>query len=135
MELYFEESRNIELVRKEFHDPNVTLLFTHQNDIITGYVKINHGNAQTEKFDEVSLELERIYVLESFQNQGIGKLMMDHFETIGKQLKVEMLWLGVWERNPNAIAFYEREGFEVFGEHSYLLGTDLQRDLMLRKLL
>jgi len=60
---------------------------------------------------------------------------MDHFETIGKQLKVEMLWLGVWERNPNAIAFYEREGFEVFGEHSYLLGTDLQRDLMLRKLL
>jgi len=135
MELYLEESRNMEQVIKEFNDPDVTLLFTHQGDLVTGYMKINQGEAQTEKFDQTSLELERIYILEPHQNQGIGKLMMDHFRSMGRALEVEMLWLGVWEHNPRAMAFYEREGYEVFGEHDYLLGTDLQRDLLYRKML
>ena len=41
---------------------------------------------------------------------------------------VEALWLGVWERNPRAIAFYRRWGFEKIGEHEFLLGADLQTD-------
>jgi ribosomal protein S18 acetylase RimI-like enzyme len=37
----------------------------------------------------------------------------------------------VWERNPKAIAFYRKNGFRVVGEHSFMLGRDQQRDLIL----
>jgi ribosomal protein S18 acetylase RimI-like enzyme len=38
------------------------------------------------------------------------------------------VWLGVWEHNPRAIAFYERWGFVDVGEKSFVLGTDRQTD-------
>ena len=45
------------------------------------------------------------------------------------------IWLGVWEENNKAIAFYKRHGFEVFGSHPFKLGGDLQRDLLMKRLL
>ncbi len=38
------------------------------------------------------------------------------------------LWLGVWERNDRAHAFYEKCGFADVGEHIFLFGTDPQTD-------
>jgi ribosomal protein S18 acetylase RimI-like enzyme len=45
----------------------------------------------------------------------------------------DRVWLGVWELNARAIAFYEKWGFEKFGEHVFMLGTDPQTDFMMRK--
>ena len=47
----------------------------------------------------------------------------------------DTLWLGVWERNEKAIRFYEKLGFETFGEHEFILGTDKQNDLLMKKAL
>jgi len=44
---------------------------------------------------------------------------------------VEVLWLGVWERNERAIAFYNRWGFESVGTHIFLLGQDRQTDFIM----
>ena len=38
------------------------------------------------------------------------------------------LWLGVWERNPRAVAFYRKYGFTRVGEHTFMLGADAQVD-------
>ena len=135
MELYIAESRNLAQVEKEFHDPNVTLLFTETEGEITGFMKINEGEAQSEKFDQTSIELERIYLLEGQQGKGYGEGMIAHFEEMGKSRCVDMIWLGVWKKNPRAVAFYQRHGFEIFDEHDYLLGTDLQRDYLMQKML
>jgi ribosomal protein S18 acetylase RimI-like enzyme len=43
----------------------------------------------------------------------------------------DYVWLGVWEHNPRAIAFYRKFGFEVVGEHAFMLGQELQRDLIM----
>jgi ribosomal protein S18 acetylase RimI-like enzyme len=43
------------------------------------------------------------------------------------------LWLGVWERNPRAIAFYRKCGFTEVGTQTFVLGTDHQRDLVLER--
>ena len=40
----------------------------------------------------------------------------------------QTLWLGVWERNPRAVAFYEKYGFTRVGEHTFMLGDDAQTD-------
>ena len=41
------------------------------------------------------------------------------------------LWLGVWERNDRARAFYVKCGFADAGEHIFLFGTDPQTDLIM----
>ena len=38
------------------------------------------------------------------------------------------VWLGVWERNARAIAFYAKCGFADVGAHDFRLGDDLQTD-------
>lgn len=135
MEMYIAESRNLLQVEKEFNDPNAILLFTESEGEITGFMKINEKDSQSRKFDQSSLELERIYLLEGHQGRGYGEQMIHHFEQMGIGLGVEMIWLGVWKKNPRAVAFYKKHGFEIFGEHDYLIGTDLQRDYLMRKML
>ena len=58
---------------------------------------------------------------------------MDHCITFAVQDGYDILWLGVWEHNPKAIRFYERMGFELFGAHVFLLGNDMQTDVLMKK--
>ena len=44
-------------------------------------------------------------------------------------------WLGVWERNDRARAFYGRYGFTEVGDHVFVVGTDPQRDVILTRAL
>lgn len=133
MDLYLTKSREPQLVRMEYENPNVLSLFVEHEEKVIGYMKINFGDAQTEQFEQPSIELERIYLLQEHTNQGFGKQMLDHFEAIGMAKKLPMLWLGVWEYNHDARRFYKRHGFVEFGSHDYVLGTDVQRDLLVRK--
>jgi len=43
--------------------------------------------------------------------------------------------LGVWEKNIRALAFYRKYGFEQFSQHDFLLGKDLQTDILMKKIL
>jgi ribosomal protein S18 acetylase RimI-like enzyme len=45
----------------------------------------------------------------------------------------ETLWLGVWERNARAVAFYRKYGFTRVGEHTFVLGSDTQTDWLLAR--
>jgi ribosomal protein S18 acetylase RimI-like enzyme len=43
------------------------------------------------------------------------------------------VWLDVWERNTRAIEFYEKQGFTIVGEQDFVLGSDVQRDLLMAR--
>ena len=43
----------------------------------------------------------------------------------------DVIWLGVWEQNLRALAFYRKYGFEVVGNHVFQFGTDAQTDLIM----
>jgi ribosomal protein S18 acetylase RimI-like enzyme len=49
-------------------------------------------------------------------------------EQVARDLGGRTLWLGVWERNPRAIAFYTKCGFADVGEHAFVFGTEQQSD-------
>ncbi len=75
-------------------------------------------------------ELQRLYVERDWQGRGVAAQLM---EACLKTLREEGLaWgrLGGWERNPRAIAFYRKWGFEERGSHPFRLGQDPQRDLL-----
>ncbi|WP_184544324.1 GNAT family N-acetyltransferase [Mucilaginibacter sp. FT3.2] len=102
---------------------------------VIGYVKISHGPAQTELKDEAGLEIERIYVLQEFHGKKVGQLLFNKGLEIATQMKKTYVWLGVWEHNAKALAFYKKNGFEVFDSHDFWLGDDLQIDLMMKRYL
>jgi ribosomal protein S18 acetylase RimI-like enzyme len=80
-----------------------------------------------------AVEIARIYAGQQWQGRGVGAALMDQCVATAREWGGEVLWLGVWERNPRAIAFYEKHGFQVVGEQPFLLGADLQRDLVMAR--
>ena len=62
----------------------------------------------------------------------VAQALYDQVMDVAKELNVEQVWLGVWEQNPRAIAFYRKNGFEEFGKHRFQLGDDEQVDILMR---
>jgi ribosomal protein S18 acetylase RimI-like enzyme len=52
---------------------------------------------------------------------------------VAQQKQHTYIWLGVWEHNPKAISFYEKNGFTVFGQKVFQMGEDQQRDFMMKR--
>lgn len=78
-------------------------------------------------------EIQRFYLDQAWHGRGLAQeLMRACLETLA-QGGADLAWLGVWESNPRALAFYRKTGFEVAGHHVFPLGTDLQRDLIMAR--
>ena len=98
-------------------------------------MKVNTNDAQTEKMGNESLEIERIYIRNKFQKQGLGKYLFNKALEIAKERNEKKIWLGVWEKNENAIAFYHKMGFVQTGAHSFYMGDEEQTDFIMTKTL
>ena len=132
MQKYLDENLSIEKLKSELENPNSEFYFAENNDEILGYLKLNFKDAQTEKLEENHFEIERIYVLKAFLGQKIGQILFDKAIEIGREKNLEYVWLGVWEENHRAIKFYGKNGFEIFGKHDFVLGEDVQTDLLMK---
>jgi ribosomal protein S18 acetylase RimI-like enzyme len=76
-------------------------------------------------------ELSRIYVAAEWQGRGVAKALMERALADAARAGCDRLWLGVWEHNPKAMAFYGKFGFEFVGTQSFMLGRERQRDLVM----
>lgn len=131
MNQYLDMNLSLEQLTKELSNPSTSFYFAKSNNEILAYLKLNEAEAQTEKRDVPSMEIERIYVRKEFQNRGVGQFLLDKSIQITKYKKLKLIWLGVWEHNLKAIKFYEKNGFHFFGKHSFFLGEDEQTDLLM----
>lgn len=122
-----------EKVLKEFQNPNSFFYFIFHKESLAGYLKLNIQDAQTECYEGNNLEIERIYILNQFQKLGLGKQLYDKSIEVAKALSCDHIWLGVWEKNYNAIAFYEKLGFEKIDAHSFYMGDEKQIDYIMMK--
>lgn len=130
MKIYTDKVFNEEHIKTELNHPKSAFYFVMIGEIVVGYFKLNWEEAQSDQVGR-ALEIERIYLLAAYQGLSIGQFMMNKvFEIARKENKLH-LWLGVWEQNEGAVRFYKRNGFKAFSEHSFLLGTDLQTDLLM----
>lgn len=132
---YLNEKFTLEKITNEILQPQSQFFFVMHHDQIIGYVKLNSGTAQTEVVKGNSIEIERIYVTNSYQGKGVGQYIFDEAVKIAKEKQAAFLWLGVWDRNKRAIQFYERNGFKIFDKHTFMLGSDKQTDIMMKLVL
>lgn len=132
---YLTKNYDLEKLTRELQHPQSDFYFIFVQEQLAGYLKINSGDAQTESIAENALEIERIYVRRSFKGQGLGKALMEHAIKIAIQRQKTVIWLGVWEFNQPAIAFYQKRGFVKTGTHSFFLGQDEQTDWIMEKII
>jgi len=130
---YLETSLDYDNLQHELEDDSSDFYFAYVNEKLAGYLKINDYEAQTDINDSDSLEIERIYVLREYQNTGLGQYLMDKAVDIAKHLGKSYVWLGVWEHNNKASRFYNKNAFYVIGQHTFMLGSDKQVDILMRK--
>jgi len=129
---YLENGFSIEKLKAELNDQNSEFYFAELDNQSIGYLKINLGQSQTEIKDIHALEIERIYVLKEFHGKKVGQLLYDKAIEIAQNKEVEYVWLGVWEKNPRAIRFYEKNGFVAFDKHLFQLGNEKQTDILMK---
>ena len=133
MDKFMSEQFTREKLIKEVSEPGNTFLLAFDEEVPVGYVRMREGQRFPEFNGKDSIEIVRIYAVNTYIGTGVGQQLMRQCMFIAKELKKEVVWLGVWEKNPRAISFYNKWGFEKFGEHSFLLGDDLQTDWLLMK--
>ena len=121
-----------EKLTSELNNPNSSFNFVYLGKDLVGYFKLNVNDAQSDIKSEDAVELERIYVLGSYQGKGFGSQILDRIKQLALKTGKSYLWLGVWEQNVRAIALYKRNGFKKFGTHPYLIGDDEQLDWLMR---
>lgn len=132
MQKYVSEKLSIEQLSKELNIKGSSFYFLKLSSAIIGYLKLNTGEAQTELKNNISLEIERIYVKQEFHGKQFGQLLLDKAIEIAKEHHYQYIWLAVWELNLKAIAFYKKHNFVEFDKHIFKLGDDEQTDLMMK---
>ncbi|KFF16390.1 GNAT family N-acetyltransferase [Flavobacterium hydatis] len=132
MNSYLSSSFAFDNLKNEIENPDSKFFFAVLNDEVIGYLKINSGKAQTELKEDNALEIERIYVSREFLGKKVGQLLYDKALQIAQERKVGYVWLGVWEENHRALAFYKKNDFIEFDKHIFKLGNDPQTDIMMK---
>lgn len=138
MAAYVASTFTPELQAIEVADPReLILVATSQGDEDTfiGYAHLGVSDRPSEVTDAASIELKRFYVASQHHGHGVAQALMQRVLSEASRRGSRCLWLGVWERNARAIAFYRKLGFNHVGTQPFQLGTDVQTDWIMERLL
>ena len=133
MKAYLSKAFNTDKLKEELLNNDSVFYLLFVDNVLSGSIKINDGEAQTDIKDPQALEIERLYVAVKSKGKGLGGVLLKKALDVAKTRKKSYVWLGVWEKNDRAIRFYRKNGFFTAGRHSFFLGEDEQTDLIMRK--
>lgn len=133
MMLYVEKSFSREQLEAEISDPVAVFLLAYEGDAVAGYVRLRRKENPEGLNSVNALEIERLYAAPGYIGKQAGRYLMESSIQYALEKGFDTIWLGVWEENARAIRFYEKHGFEKFGEHVFMLGNDAQTDWMMKK--
>ena len=131
MEAYMAEFFSAASQATELSDPNSIFLVAETDGTPIGYAKLiinSHHEAVT---GQTPMEIGRIYFVQQHTGMGLGSKLIKRCISEAKERGCDTIWLGVWENNEKAIAFYQKWKFKEVGAQSFQLGRELQRDLIM----
>ena len=131
MALFLAESYGVDQQTLELNNRDITTLLAEEDGEAIAFAQIRAGHVPDCVSGAEPIELWRFYVAHQWHGRGIAQSLMDRVKTEARLRGAKTLWLGVWERNDRARAFYVKCGFTDAGEHIFLFGTDPQTDLVM----
>jgi ribosomal protein S18 acetylase RimI-like enzyme len=117
----------------EIADRRVTTLVAEAAGALVAYAQLRRGTPPPCVNGPVPLELQRFYVAAPWHGRGLAQALMATALDEARAAGAGTVWLGVWERNARAIAFYRKAGFAEVGAQRFAVGSDLQRDLVMAR--
>lgn len=130
---YMRQAFSIEQITAELAAPESIFLIAFIEDKPAGYAKLIVGSTEDGIIADRPIELSRLYSHQEYIGKGVGQDLMNACLDRSLEDGHDVMWLGVWEFNPRAQRFYEKNGFHVIGRHTFQLGTDPQTDLLMQK--
>jgi ribosomal protein S18 acetylase RimI-like enzyme len=117
----------------ELAEAGTTFLIAEAGQDAVGYARLVRAPAPECIPPGRSIEIRRIYAVSAWLGRGVGAALMRACLAEAERQGSEVIWLDVWERNERAIAFYRRWGFNQVGTQPFVLGSDLQNDLLMAR--
>lgn len=128
MALHLERAYGVPQQTAEIGDARMTTLLVEQGGSAIAYAQVRDHQAPACVSGPAPIELWRFYVDREWHGRGVAPALMERVKTEARARGARTLWLGVWEHNGRARAFYAKCGFADVGEHIFLFGTDPQTD-------
>jgi GNAT superfamily N-acetyltransferase len=128
MALHLERAYGVAQQTAELTDPDIVTLLVEEGGTAIAYAQVRIGHVPECVTGQNPIELWRFYVQRDWHGRGVAPALMDRVKAEARTFGARTMWLGVWDRNPRAQAFYRKCGFGDVGEHVFLFGTDPQTD-------
>jgi len=125
MDAYMSTAYGEAIQRAEIADRDRITLLVEEGAALIGYAQL--------RLSIPEIEIGRFYVDRTYHGRGVAQSLMDAIFDLARDRGATRIWLGVWERNARAIAFYEKCGFRDCGSQPFLLGSDLQTDRVMER--
>jgi GNAT superfamily N-acetyltransferase len=133
MRMYLDEQFPSERQMAEVGAPGRVFLLAFYGDEPAGYASLRLGEPPHGLVDEHAIEIVQLYSEQKMIGKGVGAALMQACLDVARQQGCDWIWLGVWEHNERAKAFYTKWGFEPFGKHVFFVGLDAQTDWWMRR--
>ena len=133
MDLHCQSSYSEVIQSDEISNPNMITLLCENEEGLVGFAQLRWNGAPNCVLAKSPGEIQRLYVANGWHGKGIAQDLMYACIQEMKDRGSDVVWLGVWERNPRAIAFYKKFRFVEVGEQVFPLGSDQQRDVVMAR--
>ena len=131
VDAYIADHYSTSIQLAELRDDRLIYLVAEIDAHLAGFAMLRTDQTHTDVQATNPIRLARIYVDAPYLGSGVGSALMERCIEECLKRGNEVLWLGVWEENKKAIAFYERWGFGRVGVEIFDVGGDKQRDAIL----
>ncbi len=128
MDAYATSAFGADIQAAELGDPCLTVYLAELSGEVAGYAMLREGPAPASVAEENAVEIARLYAATHVIGAGVGATLMRRCLDEAAARGRRAVWLGVWEHNPRAIAFYRRWEFVDVGSTTFMLGRDRQTD-------
>jgi ribosomal protein S18 acetylase RimI-like enzyme len=116
-------------------DHNLTVLLDEAAPVgrIVAYMVVARHSPHPNLTASAPAEFRKLYVDPAYHGSGLADALMQRALAILAAEAPRPIWLSVFSENPRAIAFYKKWGFEVVGTQEFVVGTDHQKDFLMRR--
>lgn len=132
MDAYIKKSFTVERLTAELAEPEAVYLVAEAQTKVIGFAKLAPSPLPDCITEPSPVRLVKLYVSADAIGSGVGAALMRASIEWSKTSGYKSLWLGVWEHNHRAKAFYEKWGFEPVGTETFRLGSDDQTDVLMQ---
>jgi diamine N-acetyltransferase len=128
LQAHLESSYGVTQQSRELSDPNEITLLVFATETLIAFAQVRRKIPPECITLAQAIEVHRFYVDRIAHGKGVAQALMAAVKAAAKEFDAKHLWLSAWERNPRAVAFYAKMGFEIVGNANFVVGSDVQTD-------